>query len=490
MRTRSLMVLLALLLLPVGSLAALDVLAGNQCRVPAEETRQGSLVVLCRNFTLEGSIEGDLLLATVSASIEGEVQGNVYLLGGELDLSGRVGRDLIFIGPVLRIHPSARFGDARSNLISASLSTSLAKGVTLSGSLYGLGYQLLLDGAVQRELAWAGQSLRIAGAVGGNIDAQVGDSRDPAPVELDTLLSLFRFGLQLEPRGLVVRETASLGGQLRYSAPHPADIRVTPQPEVEFTQLNAAPEFATARLAEMSPALDLASWLLILGRELIATLLVGLVLLRLAPRPLQAPLHHLRFSPLPCFGAGVVGSLLTAVVWLVLFLLLAVGSALLTAAGMGELGGLSLMALGVFNLGGGGVFLFLLLHVARVLVALALGRGLHHQLRRRSRRVYGVRAELLAGAVPVVLLVTLPAVGPLANIVVPLTGFGAISLALWHMRSPVTRMRQPAALPAPVQRPVDFDALPVIDLGQEKPGMQNLPEGFNWWEDEEDDAAR
>ena len=492
MRRRLAIVLLALFLLPVGSVAALDVLAGNQCRVPADETLPGTLVVLCRDFLLEGSIKGDLLLAAVSASLEGSVEGNVYLLAGELDLRGRVGGDLVFVGPVLRIQPTARFDDSRSNLISASLSTSLAKGVTLTGSLYGLGYQLLLDGAVQRELAWAGQALRLGGAVGGNIDAQVGDSRDRVPVELDTLLAFFRFGMQLEPRGLVVSETASLGGRLRYSAPYPADIRirVTPPPEVVFTQLNTAPEYAAARLVETSPALDLATWLLTVARELFTILLVGFVLLRLLPHPLQAPLHHLRFSPLPCLGAGVVGSLLAAVLWIVLFLLLAVASALLAAAGLGQLSGIGLLAIAVFNIGGGGVITFLLLHSARTLVALALGRALLYLLLRRSSHARTARKELLTGALPVALLVTLPALGALANVLVLVTGFGAISLALWHMRSPVTRMRQPAALPAPLPRRADNDVLPVIDLGHEAPGMQNLPEGFNWWDDEEDEAAR
>ena len=490
MRRRIIIVLLALLMLPVGSATALDVLAGNQCRVPRDETLPGTLVVLCRNFLLEGNIEGDLLLAAVSASLEGSVEGNVYLLAGELDLRGRVGGDMVFVGPVLRIQPTARFDDSRSNLISASLSTSLAEGVTLTGSLYGLGYQLLLDGSVQRELAWAGQALRLGGAVGGNIDVQVGDSRDPVPVELGTLLSLFRFGMQLEPRGLVVSEAASLGGRLRYSAPFPADIRITPPLQVVYTQLNTAPEYAAARLVETSPALDLATWLLTVARELFTILLVGLVLLRLLPHPLQAPLHHLRFSPLPCLGAGVVGSLLASVLWLVLFLLLVVASALLAAAGLGQLSGIGLLAIAVFNIGGGGIITFLLLHAARILVALALGRALLYLLLRRSSRESTTRQELLTGALPVALLVTLPTLGGLANALVLVTGCGAISLALWHMRSPATRMRQPAALPAPLPRPVDHDALPVIDLGREAPGMQNLPEGFNWWEDDEDDAAR
>lgn len=489
MRRRLAIVLLSLMLLPVGSAAALDVLAGNQCHVPADETLPGTLVVFCRNFLLEGSIEGDLLLAAVSATLEGSVEGNVYLLAGELDLRGRVGRDLVFIGPVLRVQPTARFDDLRSNLISASLSTSLAEGVTLTGNLYGLGYQLLLDGAVERDLAWAGQALRLGGAVGGNIDVQVGDSRDRVPVELGTLLSLFRFGMQLEPRGLAVSETASLGGRLSYSAPFPADIRVSPPPDVVFTQLNTAPEYAAARLVETSPALDLATWLLTVARELFTILLVGFVLLRLLHHPLQAPLHHLRFSPLPCLGAGVVGSLLAAVLWIVLFLLLAVASALLAAAGLGQLSGIGLMAVAVFSIGGGGVVAFLLLHAARILVALALGRALLFLLLHRSSHARTIRQELLTGALPVALLVTLPALGALANVLVLVTGFGAISLALWHMRSPVTRMRQPAALPAPLPRRADHDVLPVIDLGHEAPGMQNLPEGFNWWEDDEDDAA-
>ena len=83
MRRRLAIVLLSLMLLPVGSAAALDVLAGNQCHVPADETLPGTLVVFCRNFLLEGSIEGDLLLAAVSATLEGSVEGNVYLLAGE-----------------------------------------------------------------------------------------------------------------------------------------------------------------------------------------------------------------------------------------------------------------------------------------------------------------------------------------------------------------------------------------------------------------------
>ena len=64
-----------------------------------------------------------------------EVEGNIYTLAGQLDVRDRVGRDLIFAGPVLRVHPTVRFGDTRSGIISLGVSTEIDSEVTIPGSI-------------------------------------------------------------------------------------------------------------------------------------------------------------------------------------------------------------------------------------------------------------------------------------------------------------------------------------------------------------------
>jgi hypothetical protein len=119
-----------------GSAAAREVIQGNDCRVDRDEVIEGDVFVLCRTFVLDGQIHGNLMGATFEADLNGSVDGDVYLLAGQLDMRDQIGRDLLFAGPVLRVHPTAVFEDIRSDLISLSLSTEVFAGVSVPGSIF------------------------------------------------------------------------------------------------------------------------------------------------------------------------------------------------------------------------------------------------------------------------------------------------------------------------------------------------------------------
>jgi hypothetical protein len=96
--------------------------------------------------------------------------------------------------------------------------------------------------------------------------------------------------------------------------------------------------------------------------------------------------------------------------------------------------------------------------------------------------------SLIVGIVLLSFLVSLPAVGIIVSAVSAFTGLGAILIVInTQLRSlreqvPVTALRiKPAA--AGGRLPSRSFAPPMLEDGSRAPGMDNLPEGFDWWDD-------
>lgn len=487
MRLKRLVMILGLLPLLVGGGAgARSIRQGDQCVIGADEVIEGSLFALCRVLVIEGIVEGNLFGAAASAEITGTIRGDIYLLAGQLAVSGTTGDDLHFAGPVLRVQPGAQFTSDRGDLISLSISTALAPQTRIPGSVAALGYQMTLQGDVEGEVGYLGEALHIGGTVGGDVDAIVGGAPSSGLANWVALLFPSLWQTSVLTPGLVVDEGARLGGNLRYTSPDQATIAGQIAGDTVHTAVVIQPDLTQIIAEEEGSSRSLGVYLSQTLQEFLTLGVLGVLSLALVYRPVQQPARFLTSRPLLTLAAGIAALALSFPVVLVA----AVFSLLTTyLIGQLQLGGLTLVtgtALAVANVGGAALFYLAAVFASRVVVALAVGRLVVQTAIGDDGSPRITYISLLAGALILALLASLPTVGGLLNLAAVLFGLGALARAVYSGLRPE---RSRAVLAVPFRPAAESRETgppfppPIADDAPRMPGMDNLPAGFRWWDD-------
>ena len=328
------------------------------------------------------TVSGDLYASGGSVRIDGSVEGDLVATGGEVEVTGDVGGDLIAGAGSVDI--SGRVdGDVRAG----------AGQVTVSGSV---GEDLLVG---------AGQlSISSAGTVGEDLVFGTGRTTLDGAVEGDVL--------------------GSTGNYVRHGT-------VGGSEDVTISRRGRAAPSAGDRVLDAI-------------RRFVSLLVVGALLLWLAPWSVEGPAAMLRRRPWSSLGFGalaIVGAVVAvfAIILAMILLLFLFG-----VLGLGDLA-----ALTVFTGVGGLVLLFFLLYVvvaflAHLAVAVVIGRLVF------ARDGRGQRWGALAlGVLVVVVLSSIPVVGGWLGFLIVLFGLGAIVTAVGSAR----RRTPPAPAPLPAPPP-------------------------------------
>lgn len=480
----ALVLLLVLLWATLGRASAHEIFQGDQCVIDSDTVIEGNVLALCGALRVDGTIEGSLIGTAFTAEINGRVRDDVYVVAGQLDVRGQLGADLLFAGPVLQIHPTAQFEDDWGHLISLSISSRLLDGASIPASVTSVSYQLLLEGDVGRDVSFWGSALHLSGSVAGDIDATVGDSQSGDASQLQTLLVPFRFEVQLVNPGLNVTEEGQVGGELRYTAPSEGRIEGTLANEPVFIPIVTGPDFTQINFTEEDNAAWVGNYLAAAVREFVSLAVIGLLGLTLLPRAAQTPLQNLRWRPISSLGVGIMTFFMSFVIWIVVLFLVLLLVTVFLLLSLGDLVIVALMSLGVFNVGVTSLFYFVAIYVSRVLVCLALGRLLVRLLigDDGSQRILYI--SLGVGTAILAILVWLPLIGWVFNALALALGLGAIMLTIAANQSHVRPVLKPVAV---TLTPDDSHPTPppIIDETPSTPGMQNLPQGFRWWNEDD-----
>lgn len=487
--TRKILVLLAMLLLSVGVVYGADVLQNTVCTVGPDDVIEGNLYVLCRELTIDGRVNGNVIGAAFTAQVNGTVEKNIYLVSGHLEINGTINDDLHFGGIALDIHDSAELAEG-SDVITAGLSARLGAGAVIPGDVIGFGYQWVVAGDVSGGIDFWGSALSVGGVVERGVSTVVGDSRSSGVAgQIENLLFMLPFEVELIDPGLAVQRNALIDGDLYYQSPSAASLDGTISGEVTFDEATSEPTLADLVEQEESRVNALEAYVRQFFREFVALLVVGVLILLIAPQSVRAPLYTLRQRPLSSLGVGVLTFILSFPIVLLAFmlsLLILILLAILRLDSVALVGG---GVLGVMNFGGASVFYLAAIFGARVVACLALGRAVTRRftLTNSTRSWY---VSLVAGVVILALFASLPAVGWLFNALALFMGLGAILHVVqnWLRNVREASVNRYAAGGANgetmiVTLPVVPSPLPMIN---EKPlprGMENLPNGFTWWDD-------
>jgi len=335
----------------------------------------------------------------------------------------------------------------------------------------------------------------VSGAIDDNVYAQVGDANADVS-QLETLLIPVPLEITLRRPGLTVEQDAHITGTLHYSSPSAAEIAPgTLENEPVYTPVVVQPDFAQIAIGEQDGSRELSLYLSQVFREFLSLLLTGGVLLLIAPRSIQAPLHNLQARPLVCVAVGLLSFVVSfaAVPFLIVLTLLTI--IIISLLQVNELTLTVAAILIIGDIGIGAAIFFIVLFVSRVVFCLALGRLIVRFITGNNGTLRQALLALLIGAAILAFAAYLPSFGWLLNALALFLGLGAILttvMARAEIRRETVRPGrhitvQPPSLPygSDKTRVVVPPPPPIIDTNQQPLGMDNLPEGFTWWDDDD-----
>lgn len=381
-----------------ASIAVLAILTGVALAQGAlnEKLRTGNTVTVAAGET----VSNDLYAFAGTVRVDGTVDGDLVASGGLVDIAGTVTGDVLAAGGSVNITGTVG-GDARV----AGGTLSVGGGIKEDLLATGGNLTVTSSGTVGEDLIAGTGQLTIDGAVTGDVFARTGTYTKNGTVG------------GTEDVTITGREGQPAGPGQPGAAPTPAE-----------------------------QVIDAV-------RHYLVVVLVGAVLIWFAPRAYAAMKTALQQRPLPAAGWGIVaiiGFVVLLVVLSIAMILLAIAFGLL---GFSDLIGLDILAGIVAILGASLVFAVVAGYVADAMVGVVLA-GLVMRGENPSR--WRELAVLAAGAAVVVLLSSLPVVGPWVKLVVILLGLGAVLIA-WRPRRADTAAAggwvQPPATPQTPQTP-------------------------------------
>jgi cytoskeletal protein CcmA (bactofilin family) len=311
--------LIALFAAPLARAA--EVRGGEDIVIGRGEVIEGDLYVAANSVTVDGTIKGDLVTVASQVTVNGTVEGDLLAAGQAIVINGVVRDDARIGGQAILLGPAAQVD---GDLAVGGLSLENQSGSVVRGDLLIGAYQALLAGDIGRNINGGLNRMELRGAVGGDVDIGIGSDTDPSAVQFSPAgaIPIPRVG----PR-LTVADSARIGGKLIYHSSTEATLNPSSPIAggVTFDPLPAQPP--------AQPVIPGLSYL----QRFASLLLVGLLLLWLAPAWTRRLADTVEEKPLPSLGWGLVAffAFIAAVLAvLVLMIALAVLLGWLTLGGL------------------------------------------------------------------------------------------------------------------------------------------------------------
>jgi|GEM_PF-1166352 len=494
----SLLLVLSLFLF-AGQVEASDGLVGfSECVVEADEIIADDFYFACQTLEIHGYIDGDVvgIASEVLIAREAQVVGDVWVGGGQLVIEGIVGDDVHFVGVDLDVTGLARFPNPKTDIVGGGLSVEIAQDTIIPGNVVYYGYQAIIEGRINGNIDFQGQSLHILNNVAGNVDVIVGDQEGTAPLSSFPIL----YSVEIRDPGLYFREGANsdmegfIYGNLTYEAPQ--QIRTVDNVDGDSEYIRAISETSISNIEEPSTFIQvLGNYIFVTVRDVTALSLIGILLLNYFARGIVEPGYRVQTSPIPAFSWGLVLALLSLPFSLLLILTSIIILFVVFVITINELTFIVSIFLLVLNLGVIGGFLFLFIFMGRIITSFVVGFLVLRQVQRLWLRFAGTPPTILGeiwftiiiGVTLISLIINIP-LGALFGIgqiiltgLVACAGLGALFMYLRDLyelggdRQTLTRGDSMITVPPP---PPD-DAAPL----NPPIGMENLPQGFTGFDD-------
>jgi cytoskeletal protein CcmA (bactofilin family) len=403
---------------------------GDEIIIEADEIIDDDLYVNAQDFTLEGTVTGDLFVVGENITINGTVEGDLFAGGQTIVINGTVGGDTRIGGAALQLGETASLGE---DLMAGGASLETKEGSTTGGDLLVGSGQTLLAGDVAGDVFAGTGALELRGNFAGNVTVEVGDADQTdghaPPMYLpDTSVSIPSISA-----GFTIKEGAKIEGDLTYA---------------QFKDIKIPSGAVAGKVTRNEPTVDIentyvpptsgelaAMWIFDLFRSIATIILLGLLLVWLAPKFVNLLSEKIQATPIASVGWGLVACaafFFTLLLILVAMIIGALFFGVLTLGGVSfwiiMLGLLSIFALCI----GFGLIIFFL---AQIVVAWLGGKMILNKLNPKlaESKIW----PLVLGAVLVALLTSLPLVDWVFSILIVLAGLGAFWI--WGQEARQTR---------------------------------------------------
>ena len=411
---------------------AVESQSGDQVIIGPDEVVDDDLYAAGNDIVVEGTIRGDLVAFGRSVTVNGTVEGDLIGAGQSVEIGGEVDDDVRVAGQAILLSEGASVGD---DLIAAAYSLQNEPESNVGGTLWYAGYQALLAGTVGEDLAGAANALTLGGEIGGDADVDVdGEEGGAAP---PAFVPVPQVPIPTVEPGLTLTDSALIGGNLTYQSS--TEAQIDPGARIEgHVVREERPVEEEEEEAARSP---LTETVLDALRSLVALVLVGLLLVWIAPGWIRRRAYTVLDRPLASLGWGLLGLVafpILGVVVLLVTILLAIVIGLLT------LGGLVALIIVLGLLAEAALVLALWIstgYLAQIVVSFFAGVLLVEAI--RPGRGRGRVLPLVVGLILYVVLRAIPVLGPLVSLAVVLLGLGAISHWIW------TKLRRSRATAPP-----------------------------------------
>jgi cytoskeletal protein CcmA (bactofilin family) len=216
----------------------------------------GDVYVLAEQVIIDGIVNGDVLSCSGSIDISGKVLNNCRLVGGQVLISGQVGKSVTAVAGNLQLLSSA----------------------SIDGSLVATAGNVDLAANIGTDATVVASNLRLSSSIGQNLQGYVGRMR--------------------------VTSRAVIGGNVDYRSSAPAWIE---SGAVIRGKVNHHSTFVHGLVkGTWIQGLLVGSKVLAVLMNFIYTIVVGIVLVRMFPKNLEAALRVLHEHPLKALSYGIV----------------------------------------------------------------------------------------------------------------------------------------------------------------------------------------
>lgn len=254
---------------------------GEDVTVAKNEVVAGPYLKMGNNITISGTVNGDVYLLGSIVTIDGTIKGDLIVGGGVVTIKGEVTDDIRAVGGMVTI-------DGK-----------VGKNVTAVGGTVALGSDADVDG----DLLTACGNLAHLGNIDGNVLARADEA---------TFAGRVGGNIQTTAEKVSVPKTAILDGDMLYQSDKEASV------SAEARIIGTVKRTPTGRtLTQVVPQ---AKGVLLRFRLLsyFSMLLVGLILLKIAPRQVTAVSKLIGEQPWRCLGLGLLTLVLVPVVAVIL----------------------------------------------------------------------------------------------------------------------------------------------------------------------------
>lgn len=358
---RVLIVALLLILLMIFTtvlVLAFDVRSGDIVTVNSGEVIDGDLYIAGKTIIIDSTINGDLIAAGRTIIVNGLVNGSIIAAGETVNINSEVTHAVRVMGRTLNIS-----GTIGGDLLVAGEEFSMASTSEIGGDL----------------LLGAGSAF-IDGLIKGDINSGI--------------------------NSLTIASTASIQGKLNYISENEANIQ--PGAQIKGIINHKLPD-----LPDVKKGLEACRlWWIVIG--FLMTLVLGIVIILLAPRRLKAVTESIRTRPWVSLGWGAVILVATPIAALIVCI---------TIIGL---------PLGLITL----AFYTIAIYVTQIFVGLFIGQLIIGTFRKVETRAALIGAMVLGLAI-LRLLRLIPFAGFFFGLVTVLFGLGAIFVSKRKLRAEV-----------------------------------------------------